>query len=308
MISKGEADARGTERMAAAAPTSATLASMAYESRRPPRWRRIVRSRNLMLGLGILLILVLVAFLAPILSPYNPQHQDYSITLLSPQLAHPFGTDEFGRDILTRVMYGTRIDLKVGVISVISPFIIGILLGSLAAYFGGWVDSIVMRLVDVVQAFPFIVLVIAIVAILGPGLNNMFIAVAATAWIVYARLIRSEILVQKQQEYVIAAQAMGGSNWRVIVRHLMPNTITTCIIYSMADIALYILLAASLSFLGLGAKPPSPEWGAMITEGQSYITTAWWMSALPGFAIIVTGIGLSFVGDGLSDLLRPAGR
>ncbi|MGA7673362.1 MAG: ABC transporter permease [Nitrolancea sp.] len=294
--------------MAVSTQTAETLASNAFESRRPPRWRRILRTRNLVIGLGILLVMVLIGVFAPILTPYNPQHQDYNITLLSPQLAHPFGTDEFGRDILTRVMYGTRIDLRVGVISVISPFIIGILLGSLAAYFGGWVDSIVMRLVDIVQAFPFIVLVIAIVAILGPGLNNMYIAVALTAWIVYARLIRSEILVQKQQEYVLAAQAMGGSNWRVITKHLMPNTITACIIYSMADIALYILLAAALSFLGLGAKPPSPEWGAMITEGQSYITTAWWMSALPGLAIIITGIGLSMVGDGLSDLLRPSGR
>ena len=308
MTSQSEANNRRTSGMAVDTRTSETLASSAFENRRPPRWRRILRTRNLMIGLGILLLLVLVGVFAPLLSPYNPYTQNYDITLLSPQLAHPFGTDEFGRDILTRVMYGTRIDLKVGLISVISPFIIGILLGSLAAYYGGWVDSIVMRLVDIVQAFPFIVLIIAIVAILGPGLNNMYIAVAGTAWIVYARLIRSEILVQKQQEYVLAAQAIGGSNWRVIVRHLMPNTITACIIYSMADIALYILLAASLSFLGLGAKPPTPEWGAMITEGQSFITTAWWMSALPGVAIIITGLGLSLIGDGLSDLLRPRGR
>jgi peptide/nickel transport system permease protein len=165
-----------------------------------------------------------------------------------------------------------------------------------------------MRILDIVQAFPFIVLIIAVVAILGPGLNNMYIAVALTAWVVYARLIRSEILVQKEQEYVIAAQAMGASNWRVMLRHLMPNTITSSIVYSMADIALYILLAASLSFLGLGAKPPTPEWGALITEGQAYMTTAWWMSTLPGVAIVITGIGLSLIGDGLSDLLRPAGR
>ncbi|HEU5422315.1 MAG TPA: ABC transporter permease, partial [Nitrolancea sp.] len=139
-------------------------------------------------------------------------------------------------------------------------------------------------------------------------LSNMYIAVAVVAWIVYARLIRSEILVQKEQEYVIAAKAMGMGDVRLILRHLMPNTITTCIVYAMADIALYILLAAALSYLGLGAKPPTPEWGAMITEGQSYMTTAWWMSALPGLAIIVTGIGLSLIGDGLSDILRPGTR
>jgi peptide/nickel transport system permease protein len=280
----------------------------AAERTRPPLWKRILKSRNLMLGASIILLILLAGLAAPLLSPYDPMAPNYSQTLLAPSFHHLFGTDEFGRDIFTRVLYGARIDLRVGLTSVISPFIIGIILGSLAAYFGGWTDTIIMRLLDIVQAFPFLVLVIAIVAILGPGLNNMFIAVAITAWIVYARLIRSEILVQKEQEYVMAAKAMGGSNWRVITKHLMPNTITSSIIYSMADIALYILLAAALSFLGLGAKPPTPEWGALITEGQSYMTTAWWMSALPGTAIIVTGIGLSLIGDGLSDLLRPRGR
>jgi len=280
----------------------------AGERTRPPWWRRVLGSRNLMLGGGIILIILFLGLAAPILTPYNPIKPDYAQLLQPPSFSHFFGTDEFGRDIFTRVLYGARIDLRVGLISVISPFIIGITLGSLAAYFGGWADTIIMRLLDIVQAFPFLVLVIAIVAILGPGLNNMFIAVALTAWIVYARLIRSEILVQKEQEYVIAARAMGSSNWRIITKHLMPNTITSSIVYSMADIALYILLAAALSFLGLGAKPPTPEWGALITEGQSYMTNAWWMSALPGLAIVVTGIGLSLIGDGLSDLLRPGAR
>ena len=288
--------------------TAETLAAGVVVSRRPSRWRRLLRNRNLVIGAGILLAIALIGIFAPYLTPYDAYTQHYDSTLLSPRLAHPFGTDEFGRDILTRVFYGARIDLRVGIISVISPFIIGIVLGSLAGYFGGWVDTIVMRLLDIVQAFPFIVLIIAVVAILGPGLSNMYIAVAFVAWIVYARLIRSEILVQKQQEYVVAARAIGLSDLRLMLRHLLPNTITTCLIYAMADIALYILLAAALSFLGLGAKPPTPEWGAMITEGQSYMTTAWWMSALPGFAIIVTGTALSLIGDGLSDLLRPGTR
>lgn len=261
-----------------------------------------------MIGFIIVLLVLAVGLLAPVLSSYDPLKPDYSVIIQSPSLSHPFGTDAFGRDVLTRVMYGARIDLRVGVTAVISPFIIGIILGALAAYYGGIVETIIMRILDILQAFPFIVLIIAIVAILGPGLNNMYIAVALTAWVVYARLIRSEILVQKEQEYIIAARAMGASDGRVMLRHLLPNTITSSIVYSMADIALYILLAASLSFLGLGAKPPTPEWGALITEGQAYMTTAWWMSTLPGVAIVITGIGLSLIGDGLSDLLRPAGR
>jgi peptide/nickel transport system permease protein len=290
------------------AQASASSLAVASTRTRPPWWHRALRSRNLMIGIVILLLMLAIGLLAPVLSPYSPQKPDYSVIIQAPSLSHPFGTDAFGRDVLTRVMYGARIDLRVGITAVLSPFIIGTILGALAAYFGGVVETIIMRILDIVQAFPFIVLIIAVVAILGPGLNNMYIAVALTAWVVYARLIRSEILVQKEQEYVIAAQAMGASNWRVMLRHLMPNTITSSIVYSMADIALYILLAASLSFLGLGAKPPTPEWGALITEGQAYMTTAWWMSTLPGVAIVITGIGLSLIGDGLSDLLRPAGR
>jgi len=292
----------------AEAKASASSLAIASARTRPPWWHRALKNRNLMIGIVIILLMLAIGLLAPVLSPYDPMKPNYSSIIQPPSLSHPFGTDAFGRDVLTRVMYGARIDLRVGITAVLSPFIIGIILGSLAAYFGGVVETIIMRILDIVQAFPFIVLIIAVVAILGPGLNNMYIAVALTAWVVYARLIRSEILVQKEQEYVIAAQAMGASNGRVMLRHLMPNTITSSIVYSMADIALYILLAAALSFLGLGAKPPTPEWGALITEGQAYMTTAWWMSTLPGLAIVITGIGLSLIGDGLSDLLRPAGR
>ena len=269
--------------------------------------RRWATNRNLLLGAAIMLTLVVVAICAPLLTPYEPQEQNYDITLQSSSLQHPFGTDNLGRDILTRVLYGARIDLRVGVIAVIAPFIIGLLLGCAAGYFGGWIDTVVMRCVDIVQAFPFIVIVVAIVAVLGPGLNNMFIAVALTAWIVYARLIRGEILAVKHKEYVEAARLVGMSDLRIIWRYVLPNVITSSIVYAMADIALYIGLAAALSFLGLGAKPPEPEWGAMITEGQAYITTAWWMSVFPGLAMVITGIGLSLIGDGLADVLRPGG-
>ena len=271
-------------------------------------WHRVLRSRNFVIGMTIFIALVIIAILAPLIAPFDPLEQNYAEATQAPSLHHLFGTDEFGRDIFSRVIFGTRIDLQVGIISVIAPFVIGIGLGAASAYYGGFVDTLIMRLVDVVQGFPFIVIIVAIVAALGPGLNNMYIAVAIIAWIVYARLIRGEILVEKQKEYVTSARAIGANDWRVMTRHLLPNTITTSIVFSMADVALYILLAASLSFLGLGAQPPSPEWGAMITEGQNFMTTAWWMSALPGLAIIITGVALSFIGDGLADILRPGGR
>ncbi len=277
---------------------------------RKPRsaWDRARRNRNLMLGLGLFALLVLIALAAPLLAPYDPYALDYGNALMAPSLSHPFGTDNLGRDIFSRVLYGARIDLRVGIISVISPFVIGMVLGSLAGFYGGWTDTVVMRLVDVVQAFPFLILVIAIVAVRGPGLQNMYIAVALVAWIVYARLVRGEVLVEKNKEYVQAARALGSSDWRIMRRHLLPNVITTSVVYAMADIALYILLAAALSFLGLGEKPPAPEWGVMITEGRQFITTAWWISALPGLAIVLTGIILSLIGDGLADFLRPERR
>jgi peptide/nickel transport system permease protein len=252
--------------------------------------------------------LVLIALAAPLLTIYQPQEQHYDLLLLPPSADHWFGTGNFGRDILTRVIYGAQIDLRVGVIAVIAPFVISVALGSAAGFFGGWLDTVVMRLVDIIQAFPFIVIIVAIVAVLGPGLQNMYIAVGLTAWIVYARLIRSEILVVKHKEYIQAAQALGLSDLRLVVRHILPNVLTSSLVYAMADIALYIGLAASLSFLGLGAKPPEPEWGAMITEARAYITTAWWMSVFPGLAMVLTGTGLSLIGDGLADVLRPGGR
>jgi peptide/nickel transport system permease protein len=282
--------------------------SGAQRTRWGRQWRKLISNRNLNIGVAILLLLGAAALLAPWLTPYQPLVQDHNHALLSPSLSHPFGTDNYGRDVLTRVLFGARIDLRVGFIAVVAPFIIGIILGSLSGYYGRWVDTLAMRAVDIVQAFPFIVLVIAIVAVLGPGLTNMYIAVALVAWVVYARLIRSAILVEKTKDYVTAAKAIGGNDWRVMRRHLFPNVITPCIVYAMADIALYIGLVAALSFLGLGERPPAPEWGAMITSGRDYMTTAWWISALPGLAIIITGTALSLVGDGLADILRPGTR
>jgi peptide/nickel transport system permease protein len=276
---------------------------------RGPRSRLAAyKQRNLYVGGAIVLLIVLVAIFAPVIAPRGPQDTDYDARLQPPSREHIFGTDNLGKDTLSRVMHGARIDLQVGIICVITPFIVGIFFGCIAGYYGGRIDSLLMRLLDVVQAFPFLILVIAIVAVLGPGLKNMYIAVALVAWVSYARLIRGEILVAKHREYVEAARAMGMRDRRVIGRHILPNVISSAVVFSMADVILYIVLAASLSYLGLGAPPPEPEWGAMITEGRTFMATAWWMSVFPGLAIVVTGIGFSLLGDGLADALRPSRR
>lgn len=256
----------------------------------------------------MLTVLILASLMAPWLTEYGPLEQNTRNTLQSPSLEHPFGTDNFGRDIFSRVLHGGRIDLRFGFLAVLIPLAVGIMFGSISAFYGGWVDTILMRVVDIVQAFPFLVLVIFFVAVLGPGLWNMVFAVALVAWIVYARLMRGSILVEKHKEYVIAAKAIGGNDWRVMRQHLFPNVVTPSIIYAMADIAVYIGLLATLSFLGLGERPPAPEWGAMIASGRDYMVTAWWITAIPGGAIVITGIALSLIGDGLADVLRPGGR
>jgi peptide/nickel transport system permease protein len=284
-----------------------TLAIPAGARPRRPRWTRLLK-RNLIIGVAIVLGVILIAIFAPVIAPSGPQETDYNARLVAPGRAHLFGSDNLGKDVFSRVVYGARIDLQVGALSVITPFIIGVILGCLTGYYGGWFDTVVMRIVDVVQAFPFLILVIAIIAVLGVGLKSMYIAVALVAWVTYARLLRGEVLVAKHKEYVEAARAIGMSDARVIGRHILPNVVSSALVYAMADVILYIVLAASLSYLGLGARPPAPEWGAMITEGRTFMATAWWMSVFPGLAIVVTGIGFSLVGDGLSDALRPSKR
>jgi peptide/nickel transport system permease protein len=265
-------------------------------------------NRNLIAGGAIVLALVLIALFAPAIAPHGAFDNDYSARFVSPSSEHWLGTDDLGRDIFSRIIYGARIDLRVGILSVMAPFVIGVFLGCISGYYGGKIDTALMRVVDIVQAFPFLILVIAIVAVLGPGLTNMYIAVGIVAWVTYARLLRGEILVAKHREYVEAARAMGAGDLRVIGRHILPNVISSSLIYAMSDIILYIVLAASLSYLGLGARPPEPEWGAMITAARTFWATAWWMSVFPGLAIVITGIGFSLLGDGIADVLRKGRR
>jgi peptide/nickel transport system permease protein len=282
------------------------LATGSASGRRPGviHWRE----RNLVAGALLIALLVALAIFAPMIAPYGPLDTDYTARLHAPNPVHPFGTDNLGRDIFSRVLYGARIDLQVGVISVVLPFLIGGLLGCLAGYYGGRADNIIMRVADVIQAFPFLILIIAIVAVLGTGLTSVCVAVALVAWVSYARLIRGEVLVAKNQEYIEAARSLGGSDGRVIGRHLLPNVITSAVVFACTDVVLYIVLVTSLSYLGLAAQPPSPEWGAMITEGRTFMATAWWISLFPGLAVVVTGIAFSIFGDGLADALRVRRR
>jgi len=263
------------------------------------------RQSNLIAGGVIVFGVVFVAIFAPILAPRGAQETDYGARLQPPSWQHLMGTDNLGKDMLSRVIYGARIDLKVGILCVIAPFVIGVILGCLAGYYGGMTDTLLMRVLDLVQAFPFLILVIAIVAVLGPGLRNLYIAVAVVAWVSYARLLRGDMLVAKHREYVDAARSLGLRDLRIIGRHILPNIISSALVFAMADIILYIVLAASLSYLGLGVPPPEPEWGALINEGRGFMATAWWISFFPGMAIVVTGIGFSLLGDGLADALRP---
>jgi peptide/nickel transport system permease protein len=282
------------------------LAPLAGSSARPRliQWRQ----RNLIVGAALIALLVLIALFAPLIAPVGPQDTDYTARLVPPSRAHFFGTDNLGRDIFSRVLYGAQIDLQVGVLSTLFPFIAGVTLGCLAGFYGGRIDGLVMRVSDVIQAFPFLILIIAIVAVLGIGLPSVYVAVALVAWVSYARLIRGEILVAKNQEYVEAARSLGASDVRVIGRHLLPNVITSALVFATTDVILYIVLVTSLSYLGLAARPPSPEWGAMITEGRTFMASAWWISLFPGLAVVVTGIAFSIFGDGLADALRVRRR
>jgi peptide/nickel transport system permease protein len=266
------------------------------------------KSSSLNAGIILVGIVLLFACFPGVITSLSPTDQDAEALLKAPSLAHLFGTDNFGRDIFARVVYGTRIDLIIGILAMIVPFVTGSLIGLVAGYYGKWVDSLLMRILDVFMAFPFIVLVIAIVAILGPGLNNLYIAIWLVGWKDYARLVRSEVMVAKNAEYVQAAKVLGFTDMRILLRHILPNVLSVSIVFAAADVVMCMLSGASLSFLGLGVQPPTPEWGAIISEGRAYLAQAWWICAFPGLALVVAGTGFSLLGDGLSDLLRTKGR
>jgi peptide/nickel transport system permease protein len=280
------------------------LRALERRARSERRWGAL----SLWIGTGIIGLIGLAAVLAPVLLPAGPDHQDLLNTLHPPSWSHPFGTDNLGRDIFTRTIYAARIDLMVGLITTYVPLVLGVLLGLLAGYRGGWLETIVMRAVDVVIAFPFIVLVIAVIAIVGPGLLGVYIGITVVGWALYARLTRAEVLVVKEQQFVLAGKSLGYSGARIVFRHILPNVIRPNLVFSTLDIVLNILVLASLSFLGLGVQPPTAEWGLMVSEGQLFLLTAWWISTLPGIVIVLSGVGFSLIGDGLADRLGQGRR
>jgi peptide/nickel transport system permease protein len=274
------------------------------------RRRSVARRRlTLIVGLALLGVAILAVTFAPVLATASPTAID-PLHPLAPPLTpgHLLGTDQYGRDVWSRIVYGGRIDLAIVFGATSVTLVGGTFIGLIAGYIGGKWDSFLMRLVDLFFAFPFLVLVIAIIAMLGPSIFNMFVAIWITSWVSYARIMRAQTVVAKKQQYVLAARALGYGRLRVMFRHILPNTASAVIIFSMVDAVGNIILAASLGFLGLGAQPPSPEWGAMISDGQSYMLSAWWLAAIPGLAVVFVGVALSLIGDGLADLLRAGER
>jgi peptide/nickel transport system permease protein len=270
--------------------------------------RRLVRRKGAMVALGILVIICAMAVLAPFVAPYDPIQQSWSAVRKPPSALHWFGTDEVGRDILARIIYGTRASLSAGVISVAIAIAVGVPLGILAGYAGGLIDGFISRLTDAMLACPFLILAIALAAFLGPSLGNAMIAIGITATPIFVRLTRGQVLSVKAEDYVEAARAIGNPHWRIAFRHILPNVLPQLLVQATLTVATAIIAEASLSFLGLGQQPPAPSWGSMLNAAQRFLTNAPWMAVWPGLAIFVTVLSFNLLGDGLRDALDPRAR
>ncbi|CDO03217.1 Glutathione transport system permease protein GsiD [Oceanobacillus picturae] len=266
---------------------------------------RIIKSKTALIGVIIIVLLVLTAILAPVIATHSPTAQDIVNRYQAPSSDHLLGTDELGRDIFSRIVYGTRISIQIGVIAVGISLAIGVLLGGIAGYYGRWIDQIVMRFIDIMMAFPSILMAIALVAVLGPSLQNAMIAVGIVGIPQFARIVRSAVLSIKENEYIEAAKSIGAKHGRILIQHVLPNCVAPIIVQATLGVGTAILDAAGLSFLGLGAQPPTPEWGAMLSDGRAAIQNAPWVVAFPGLAIFFVVLGFNLFGDGLRDALDP---
>ena len=280
----------------------------AIESPARRAWRRLLRRRSAMVGLAIIVVVVLAAIFAPLISPYDPAQQSWSAVRKPPSMAHLFGTDEVGRDLLARVIWGARASLAAGLVSVGIAIAAGVPLGLLAGYVGGFVDGLIGRLTDAMLACPFLILAIALAAFLGPSLSNAMIAIGVTATPIFIRLTRGQVLTVKSEDYVEAARAIGNPHWRIAVRHILPNVMPQLLVQASVTIATAIIAEASLSFLGLGQQPPAPSWGSMLNAAQRFLVNAPWLAVWPGLAIMITVLSFNLLGDGLRDALDPRAK
>jgi peptide/nickel transport system permease protein len=305
------APVRGQPGLAVAAPGSLALEPKLHRADRVSAglWRdagrRLARDRAALIGLAVVAILIVVAIIAPSVTPYPPNDQSFRIKLEAPSAEHLLGTDEFGRDVFSRILVGTRVALGVGIVPVVIALIIGVSLGLVAGYFGGGIDQVLMRLIDILLAFPWLLLAIGIMAILGPGIQNVVIAVAIVYIPAFARIVRGSVLSIKEKEYVEAARAMGQPTSRILVRHVLANAWAPIIVLSTLSIGQAIIYAAGLSFIGLGTQPPDADWGVMLTSGREYLRDAPWLGFFPGLAILITVLAFNLFGDGLRDALDP---
>lgn len=265
---------------------------------------RARRSSALITGLVLMVLLIVVAVLAPVIAPFDPTEQNLVGGLLPPSAEHLFGTDQLGRDIFSRMLFAARSGLRIAVLAAIIPFIVGLLLGVISGYFGGGVDYVIGRIVDTVIAFPFYVILVAIAFAVGTGEVGIFVAFALVGWVGYARVVRTTSHTLRASGWVEAARGGGLSHARIVLRHVLPNVLPQAVVLLMTEIVLILVAVVTLGYLGLGVQPPTPDWGTMISDGQAFITTKWWISALPGLGVIYTGIALSLIGDGLADAWR----
>jgi len=268
-------------------------------------WKRFSKNRLAVAGGIIVTLLFFVAVFAPMLSPYNPDDIDRKHILVSPDIHHPLGTDDLGRDVLSRMIWGSRISLAVGFVAVGIATVIGIFFGALAGYYGGWAERIIMRFIDIMLTIPTFFLILAVIAFIEPSIWNIMIVIGLTSWMGVARLVRAEFLSIKEREYVLAAKALGASDFRIIFRHIMINSMAPVLVSAVLGIAGAVLVESALSFLGIGVQPPIPSWGNILTLGKDNIEIAWWLSVFPGLAILITVLGYNLLGEGIRDSIDP---
>jgi peptide/nickel transport system permease protein len=268
-------------------------------------WKRFKKNRLAVAGGIIVLALFIIAVFAPLLSPYNPNDIDRTQILEPPSFKHPLGTDDLGRDILSRMIWGARISLSVGFVAVGIATVIGMILGAISGYYGSWTERIVMRFIDIMLSIPTFFLILAVIAFIGPSIWNIMIIIGLTSWMGVARLVRAEFLSLKEREYVLAAKAVGSSDIRIIFRHIMLNSMAPVLVSAVLGVAGAVLVESALSFLGIGVQPPTPSWGNILTLGKDNIQIAWWLSVFPGLAILITVLGYNLLGEGIRDSIDP---